>query len=103
MIEARWTLLGQRVEQVSQEAQYQMERPARTRCHCPSCSRRTPRLAGCSMKVAMGQPAEHLPHWKQRRTDVPDSASTLRTTSSSMVFWEMIIFFFFTLLYSCPF
>jgi len=89
--------LGQRVEQVSQEAQYQMERPARIRCHWPSCSRRTTRLGGCSMKVAMGQPAEHLPHWKQRRTEVPDRASTLRTKSTSIVSCEMIIFFFFTI------
>jgi len=48
------------------------------------------------MKVAIGQPAEHLPHWKQRRTDVSDSASTLRTKSMSIVSCEITIFFFFT-------
>jgi hypothetical protein len=48
------------------------------------------------MKVAIGHPAEHLPHWKQRRTELPDSASTLRTMAISMVSWEMSIFFFFT-------
>src|SRR6185369_12688498 len=101
MMEARCTLLGQRVEQVSQEAQYQMERPARMRCHWPSCSRRTTRLGGCSMKVAMGQPAEHLPHWKQRRTEVPERASTLRTKSMSMVSAERSILIFFTM-YSYP-
>src|SRR3974390_1215655 len=101
MMEARCTLLGQRVEQVSHEAQYQMERPARMRCHWPSCNKRTTRLGGCSMKVAMGQPAEHLPHWKQRRTDVPDNDSTLRTKLTSIVSCEMIIFFFFTI-QSCP-
>jgi hypothetical protein len=37
---------------------------------------RTIRLGGCSMKERMGHPAEHLPHWKQRRTELPDSAST---------------------------
>jgi uncharacterized protein with PQ loop repeat len=51
------------------------------------------------MKVAMGQPAEHLPHWKQRRTDVPDNDSTLRTKSTSIVSCEMIIFFFFTMVF----
>ena len=96
MIAARSTLLGQRVEQVSQEAQYQMERPARTRSYWPSCSRRTIRLGGCSMKVRIGQPAEHLPHWKQRRTELPERASTFRTKSRFIVSWEMIIFFFFT-------
>jgi hypothetical protein len=55
-------------------------------------------LGGCSIKVAMGQPAEHLPHWKQRRTDVPERASTLRTKSTSIVSCEMIIFFFFTII-----
>jgi hypothetical protein len=54
------------------------------------------------MKVAMGQPAEHLPHWKQRRTDVPDKASTLRTKLKSIVSCEMTIFFLFTI-QSCPF
>ena len=34
------------------------------------------------MKVAIGQPAEHLPHWKQRRTEVPERASTFRSSSS---------------------
>jgi hypothetical protein len=48
------------------------------------------------MNVAMGQPAEHLPHWKHRRTDVPDKASTLRTKFTSIVSCEMTIFFFFT-------
>jgi hypothetical protein len=48
------------------------------------------------MKVAMGQPAEHLPHWKQRRTDVPERVSTLRTKSTSIVSVERSIFFFFT-------
>jgi hypothetical protein len=94
--------LGQRVEQVSQEAQYQMDRPARMRCHWPNCSNRTTRLGGCSIKVAIGQPAEHLPHWKQRRTEVPERASTLRTKSTSIVSWEMIIFFFFTLSVPIP-
>src|SRR6185369_17728310 len=102
MIEARCTLLGQRVEQVSQEAQYQMERPSRMRRHWPSCNRRTTRLGGCSMKVAMGQPAEHLPHWKQRRTEVPERASTLRTKLMSMVSAERSIFICFTM-YSYPF
>jgi hypothetical protein len=37
-----------------------------------------------------------LPHWKQRRTDVPDNASTLRTKLTSMVSDERSIFFFFT-------
>ena len=36
----------------------------------------------------MGQPAEHFPHWKQRRTDVSESASTLRTKSMSIVSCE---------------
>src|SRR5512141_1707437 len=95
MMAARSTLLGQRVVQVSQEAQYQMERPASTRSYWPSCKRRTIRLGGCSMKVRIGQPAEHLPHWKQRRTEVSDSASTLRTKSTSIVSCERIIFFLF--------
>jgi hypothetical protein len=47
------------------------------------------------MKVAMGQPAEHLPHWKQRRTEVPESCSTFLTMSISMVSCEISIFFFF--------
>jgi len=50
-MEARCTLLGQRVEQVSQEAQYQMERPARIRCHCPSWRSLTILFGGCSMNV----------------------------------------------------
>src|SRR5512139_199380 len=95
MMAARSTLLGQRVEQVSQEAQYQMERPASTRSYWPSCSRRTMRLGGCSMKVRMGQPAEHLPHWKQRRTEVPDSFSTLCTKSRFIVRAERVILVFF--------
>ena len=37
------------------------------------------------MKERIGQPAEHLPHWKQRRTDVPDNFSTLWTKSRFMV------------------
>src|SRR5664279_1289137 len=96
MIEARWTLLGQRLEQVSQEAQYHMERPSRIRCDCPSCSRRTIRLGGFSIKVAIGQPAEHLPHCIQLRTEVPASVSTLRTKAASIVVCESTIFFFFT-------
>src|SRR5512145_1140749 len=95
MIAARSTLLGQRVEQVSQEAQYQIERPASTRSYWPSCSRRTMRLGGCSMKERIGQPAEHLPHWKQRRTELPERASTLRTKSRFIVRVERVILVFF--------
>src|SRR5512145_1056348 len=95
MIAARSTLFGQRVEQVSQEAQNQMERPASTRSYWPSCSRRTTRLGGCSMKERIGQPAEHLPHWKQRRTEVPESFSTLRTKSRFMVRADRVILVFF--------
>src|SRR5512142_3250341 len=95
MMEARSTLLGQRVEQVSQEAQYQMERPARTRSYWPSCRSRTIRFGGCSMKERIGQPAEHLPHWKQRRTELPDSFSTFFTKSRFIVSVERVIFEFF--------
>src|ERR671931_83898 len=96
MIEARSTLLGQRVEQVSHEAQYQMERPASTRSYCPSCRKRTIRFGGCSMKERMGQPAEHLPHWKQRRTELPDRASTFRTKPRFIVSVESCILECFT-------
>src|SRR5512136_951543 len=95
MMPARSTLFGQRVVQVSQEAQYQMERPARTRCPCPSCSSRTIRLGGCSMNADIGQPAEHLPHWKQRRTELPESCSTFLTKSRFIVSWERVILEFF--------
>src|SRR5512140_125915 len=95
MMAARSTLLGQRVEQVSQEAQYQMERPARTRSYWPSWSRRTILLGGCSMKVRIGQPAEHLPHWKQRRTELSESFSTFLTKSMFIVSAERVIFEFF--------
>src|SRR5512144_3264530 len=91
MMAARSTLLGHRVEQVSHEAQYQMLRPARTRSYCPSCKSRTIRFGGCSMKVRIGQPAEHLPHWKQRRTELPDSASTFRTNPRFIVSVESCI------------
>src|SRR4051794_20918296 len=85
MIEARSTLFGQRVEQVSHEAQYQMLRPASTRSYWPSWMRRTIRLGGCSMKLRIGQPAEHFPHWKQRRTEVPESFSTFRMKETFIV------------------
>src|SRR5512141_2627416 len=94
MMAARSTLLGQRVVQVSQEAQYQMERPASTRSYWPSCKRRTIRFGGCSMNVRIGQPAEHLPHWKQRRTELPDNASTFFTNPRFMVSRESSIFAF---------
>src|SRR5512138_3208775 len=91
MMAARSTLLGQRVEQVSQEAQYQMLRPARTRSYWPSCKRRTIRLGGCSMKVRIGHPAEHFPHWKQRRTELSESFSTFLTKSRFIVSAESVI------------
>src|SRR6266542_4307435 len=96
MMSARSTLLGQREEQVSHEAQYQMLRPASTRSYCPSCNSRTIRFGGCSMKFRIGHPAEHLPHWKQRRTELPDSASTFRTKPRFIVSVERCIFACFT-------
>jgi hypothetical protein len=47
------------------------------------------------MKERIGQPAEHLPHWKQRRTDVPESFSTLWTKSRFMVRADSVILVFF--------
>src|SRR6185369_1338858 len=91
MMAARSTLLGQRVEQVSQEAQYQMLRPASTRSYWPSCSSLTIRLGGCSMNERIGQPAEHFPHWKQRRTELPESFSTFLTKSRFIVSVERVI------------
>src|SRR5512146_493978 len=96
MIAARSTLLGQRVEQVSHEAQYQMERPASTRSYWPSCRSRTIRFGGCSIKLRIGHPAEHLPHWKQRLTELPESASTFRTNPRFMVSVESCILACFT-------
>src|SRR5512144_1168527 len=95
MIPARSTLFGQRVVQVSQEAQYQMLRPASTRSYCPSCNSRTIRFGGCSMKLRIGHPAEHFPHWKHRRTELPDNASTFRTKPRFMVSVESCILVFF--------
>src|SRR5512139_3957107 len=96
MIEARSTLFGHRVEQVSHEAQYQMLRPASTRSYCPSCKSRTIRFGGCSMNERIGHPAEHLPHWKQRRTELPLRASTFFTNPRFIVSWDNVIFEFFT-------
>src|SRR5690348_8902425 len=96
MMAARSTLLGQRALQVSQEAQYQIERPARTRSHWPSCRSRTIRFGGCSMKADMGHPAEHLPHWKQRRTELPERDSTFLTKPTFIVSLERCINLFFT-------
>jgi len=56
------TPLGQRVEQVWQDAQYQMERSANTCSTFFNCSNLMVRFGGCSMKLHIGQPAEHLPH-----------------------------------------
>jgi len=47
------------------------------------------------MKERIGQPAEHLPHWKQRRTEVPESFSTLCTKSMFIVRAERVILVFF--------
>jgi len=47
------------------------------------------------MKERIGHPAEHLPHWKQRRTEVPDSFSTLCTKSRFIVRAERVILVFF--------
>jgi hypothetical protein len=47
------------------------------------------------MKERIGHPAEHLPHWKQRRTEVPDSFSTLCTKSRFIVCAERVILVFF--------
>jgi hypothetical protein len=47
------------------------------------------------MKERIGQPAEHFPHWKQRRTEVPERVSTLRTKSRFMVRAESVILVFF--------
>jgi hypothetical protein len=47
------------------------------------------------MKERIGQPAEHLPHWKQRRTEVPDSFSTLCTKPRFIVRAERVILVFF--------
>src|SRR4051794_19993306 len=97
MMEARSTLLGQRVEQVSHEAQYQIDLPPRTRSNCPSCRSRTIRFGGCSMKERIGQPAEHFPHWKHRRTDDPDRASTFFTKPAFIVSRDSGIFRFLLL------
>ena len=94
MMAARSTLLGQRVEQVSQEAQYQMLRPASTRSHWPSWISRTIRFGGWSMNDRMGQPAEHLPHWKQRRTELPDNASTFLMNPTFIVSCDSSILVF---------
>src|SRR3954464_11267678 len=96
MMEARSTLLGHLVEQVSHEAQYQMLRPASTRSNCPSCRSRTIRLGGCSIKERIGHPAEHFPHWKHRRTELPDKASTFRTNPTFIVSRDSGIFWCFT-------
>jgi hypothetical protein len=48
------------------------------------------------MKVRIGQPAEHLPHWKQRLTEVPERASTFLTKPRFMVSVESVIFECFT-------
>jgi len=48
------------------------------------------------MKERIGQPAEHLPHWKQRRTELPDRLSTFLTKSSFIVSVESCILVFFT-------
>jgi hypothetical protein len=48
------------------------------------------------MKLDMGQPAEHLPHWKQRRTEVPERDSTCFTKPAFMVSLERYINLFFT-------
>jgi hypothetical protein len=47
------------------------------------------------MKERIGQPAEHLPHWKQRRTELPDSFSTFLTKSRFIVSVERVILEFF--------
>jgi len=44
------------------------------------------------MKFRIGHPAEHLPHWKQRRTELPDRASTFRTKPRFIVSVERCIF-----------
>src|SRR5690242_18274897 len=95
MMAARSTLLGKRVLQVSHEAQYQMLRPARIRSYCPSCRRRMIRLGWCSMKLRIRQPAEHLPHWKQRDTREPLKDSTFFTNARFIVSWERVILVFF--------
>jgi hypothetical protein len=46
------------------------------------------------MNVRIGQPAEHLPHWKHRRTELPDKASTFFTKPRFMVSRESNIFAF---------
>jgi hypothetical protein len=44
------------------------------------------------MKERIGHPAEHLPHWKQRRTELSDNASTFRTNPRFIVSVERYIF-----------
>jgi hypothetical protein len=46
------------------------------------------------MKERMGQPAEHLPHWKQRRTELSESFSTFLTKSRFIVSVERVILAF---------
>jgi hypothetical protein len=48
------------------------------------------------MNERIGQPAEHLPHWKQRRTELPDKASTFFTNPRFIVSWDRVILEFFT-------
>jgi hypothetical protein len=48
------------------------------------------------MKLRIGHPAEHLPHWKQRLTELPDSASTFRTNPRFIVSVESCILACFT-------
>ena len=57
------TPLGQRVLQVRQDTHIQIAFEVRSSSFSPSCAKRMIWLGRMSMYFAMGQPAEHLPHW----------------------------------------
>ena len=63
MTPAQSTNLGQRVEQVMHETHFQMASLRMAWSIRPNCTRRINWLGIRSICSAMGQPAEHLPHW----------------------------------------
>jgi hypothetical protein len=62
MTAAQSTDFGQRVVQVRQETQSQAARLLAAFSISPRCTSRMSRFGSKSMRSAMGQPAEHLPH-----------------------------------------
>jgi len=57
------------------------------------------RFGGCSMKLRIGHPAEHLPHWKQRDTFDPERVSTFLTNPRFIVSCERGILVCFIFIY----